>query len=423
MSTVLLERYDAYLSKLYKKLRTEDYGPYTCVHFGRTEKVGIYTKPSHHDPIGVYAFPKDYVLNNIKNTGFANMAYSHILTATPKAKVLNLNMTMNRASSLLSLMGIPTTYLVDASTYHNSGASAGHLFWGSMERWRNENNLSKNASWNGLFKKTGYNVLYDPGEKIIHWAEPSQLVFLEPGTYKVIETFRKETNSDIWRSFIKEFPNWIPKKTKTYGETVLRLTHPENKTQLEIFKGKDNFEFNVNVYGRADKNTKERLDKKMLRYREDASIEGALKDVRDYLAETIPHIDDFYRNTNKSVSNLKEFSQHFKLRLDSSKIYGSNRIYKLYKELHGEANIKLIVFFSGDIININISRYQQWSSYNYNFRYEGEYTSPRDTMETAFRHFDKEIEKLANKDDFDSRYQAERAAVAMKFLKRNVFKL
>ena len=174
MSTVLLERYDAYLSKLYKELRTEDYGPYTCVHFGRTEKVGIYTKPSHHDPIGVYAFPKDYVLNNIKNTGFANMAYSHILTATPKAKVLNLNMTMNRASSLLSLMGIPTTYLVDASTYHNSGASAGHLFWGSMERWRNENNLSKNASWNGLFKKTGYNVLYDPGEKIIHWAEPSQ---------------------------------------------------------------------------------------------------------------------------------------------------------------------------------------------------------------------------------------------------------
>src|SRR5690606_10064934 len=132
-----------------------------------------------------------------------------------------------------------------------------------IERWKNENNLSKNASWNGLFKKTGYNVLFDPGEKIIHWNEPSQLVFLEPGTYKVIETFRKETNSDIWRSFIKEFSNWIPKKTKTYGEIVLRLTHPEDKTTIEIFKSKDNFEFNVNVYGRADKDTEERLDRKM----------------------------------------------------------------------------------------------------------------------------------------------------------------
>ena len=52
------------------------------VHFSQQPRFEMIPtkKPSHHDPIGIYAFPKDYVLKETsRNDGFFSMPYITVL--------------------------------------------------------------------------------------------------------------------------------------------------------------------------------------------------------------------------------------------------------------------------------------------------------------------------------------------------------
>lgn len=65
-------------------------------------------RPSHHDPIGIYAFTKRYMLQeNSTNDGFWSMPYIYVFKLSEKAKVLNLSkISINEAKELLEKMGI-----------------------------------------------------------------------------------------------------------------------------------------------------------------------------------------------------------------------------------------------------------------------------------------------------------------------------
>lgn len=179
-------------------------------------------KPSHSDPIGVYVFPKKYVFetNLYFNPMFTEMKYVYVLKPNNNAKILNLDMTEEKAKKLLKLMEINENYYNDPRVYHKSvrrdKMTPGHIFWGCLELYKNENKLSKNYSWNVLFRKTDYNVLYDPGLKLIHHNEPSQIVYLENNTYDILFSSRNTQYSSVLSKFIKSFPEYKVKKDRSF---------------------------------------------------------------------------------------------------------------------------------------------------------------------------------------------------------------
>jgi hypothetical protein len=420
MGQLIQERYEATLTKLYKALKTKYTDDMVGVHFTRINKVGIRTDPAHHDPIGVYAFPRNYVLNDIKNEGFAGMEFSHIIVPSSKAKILNLGTISEKtASRLLTQMGIPSSYLTDETTYHNSGADVGHMLWGAMERWRHENKLSKNSSWNTLFKKTGYNVLYDPGLKIIHWAEPTQIVYMTPGTYKVVDTFSKNNNSELFKQFVEAFPDWVPKKTKSYSEVSLQL---KKGNSAILVTPSQYFNFGVNIYGRVEKTN---TDPQRLSYREfyeaGDAIEDAIEDAKKFIKNSL---DDTSRSEQEYISRfqVEEFCKYFKFKTPQS----GTTIVRKYDETDGSGVIKLIISFHSNAVTFQVERRISYSMGNFYFYSPSiPYNGPKEVTETAFKAMESQLKEYEAKgeSDYEHYYKALRGGKVLKYIKRNVFKL
>jgi len=243
---ILLQEYTKeIMPEIYAALEKYD-DPMVGVHFskgvpkGRDRKVkvphlGINPRPFHNDPIGIYAFPKDYVLSGglERNTGFEVNPYYYIVKPSSKANILNLSrMSDSDARDILIKMGIDNpngeSYMDDPKIFHHSKGElkAGHKFWGVLEVVRKKlKNAGKNSSWNVLFKDSGYNVLYDEGDAIIHSNEPSQIIYLESSAMEVLDQGKQDDSSNkIYSFFIKQFPELRPEKTKTHwGERAFIL--------------------------------------------------------------------------------------------------------------------------------------------------------------------------------------------------------
>ena len=195
--------------------------------------LGLNKKPFHHDPIGIYVFPKSYVLSGklSKNGGFYSMKYFYIIIPSKSANILNLSkITKSEYERILIQMGIPTRYWSDEGLYHRStnDMSDGHKFWSIIERYKGSKGLSKNVSWNTLFRKTGYNVVYDEGDSIIHSNEPSQIIYLETNAYEVLYTNKNKHPIDtLFALFAKSFPDWRIRKKKYYDNIQLYLESPK----------------------------------------------------------------------------------------------------------------------------------------------------------------------------------------------------
>ena len=80
------------------------------VHFSQQPRFEMIPtkKPFHMNPIGIYAFPKDYVLKETsRNDGFFSMPYITVFKLKEDAKILNLSsITEEEAMKLLKKMGI-----------------------------------------------------------------------------------------------------------------------------------------------------------------------------------------------------------------------------------------------------------------------------------------------------------------------------
>ncbi len=230
----LKEYTEEMMPRIFAALKKDD-NPYTGVHFTNWDILTFNPKPSHYDPIGVYAFPKDWVLKNglKQQSGFRNYKHAYIVKPSSNAKILNLDMDEQTARSLLKQMGLPDDLYDNPDVYHRStkNITPGHRFWGALEYYNNQNRAPNNLWWNKLFKKTGYNVLLDPGLAIIHSNEPQQMVYLDRSSVEVVNMFSNEEKLSIIRrlmdAFAKEFR--VRKEYNAYNkQTVYRFTNIKN---------------------------------------------------------------------------------------------------------------------------------------------------------------------------------------------------
>jgi hypothetical protein len=160
-------------------------------------------RPSHHDPIGIYAFTKRYMLQeNRTNDGFWSMPYIYVFKLSEKAKVLNLSkISIDEAKELLEKMGISDNNKPYWRSLH--GKKGGHLLWYTMEKYIATNELSKNVTWNKLFAMAGnFDAILDEGDSIIHSNEPEQICVINPSVINVVKTVESpmaEYSKIIWR--------------------------------------------------------------------------------------------------------------------------------------------------------------------------------------------------------------------------------
>lgn len=161
-------------------------------------------RPSHHDPIGIYAFTKRYMLQeNSTNDGFWSMPYIYVFKLSEKAKVLNLSkISINEAKELLEKMGI-SDYTDKPYWRSSHGKKGGHLLWYTMEKYIATNELSRNVTWNKLFAMAGnFDAILDEGDSIIHSNEPEQICVMNPSVINVVKTVEfpmAEYSKIIWR--------------------------------------------------------------------------------------------------------------------------------------------------------------------------------------------------------------------------------
>lgn len=205
----LTEALSDYLPEFFEFLKKQPED--ACVHFTNWFRVGYNSKPTHQDPIGVYCFPKKYVLSpEFKNNShFFSMANAYILK--PKGgRVLNLStVSMPEIVQMATTMKLPVMPAADPKHKSLGGsrgivAKPGHSLWDAMEKSLLEVGYGhkmvgevgkKNLQWNKWFKAAGVDVLVDDGDSIIHSNEPYQVVFLTPGTFQEITFFQHKTGS------------------------------------------------------------------------------------------------------------------------------------------------------------------------------------------------------------------------------------
>lgn len=401
-----------------KQYKGDDIG----VHFSHTEFVKMNPSPMHHDPLGVYSFPKSYVesdgLDN--NFGFAKMPFAHILKIKDSASVLNLStLDQTTTESIVVDMGIPVDYLTSEDTKHYSGDKWGHRLWGSMERWRSENNLSKNSSWNNLFKKVGYNVLRDDGDRIIHPNEPAQIAFLDPSTYEVLETIKGDSNNAISK-FVEAFPDWRPKKETSTFANATNLTL-YRKDGVSIVIGYTDDRYSVRIYGVVDEYFKS--------YRNTDSVDVAIESVRAALegSEVKSYVKD--RNTSSKISQkmINTIAETFNLK-KPNKIQPEaiNRVYG-----QGDRRVKFNINTTESEGKVYLSGYvERRRSYGFDnfYLYFSNFEIAEATIrDVVYKGLDAMLEQNESnvkreKDRGGIDYGAEDAEKFVRFMKGKVFK-
>lgn len=308
-----LETNELIMPELFEKLKQLP-GEYSGVHFSKSDQLSFNLNPGHFDPIGIYVFPKKYVLegNLAKNTMFASYPYAFLIEPTKQAKILNLDMDYPKAENLLEKMGIDKNLLYDKEVYHKSGKDTpGHRFWGAMENYRNVprnfRNLGRNVSWNTLFSKTGYNALYDPGFNIVHSNEPAQVIYLDHKAYRVVDVVRNTNKHKLLLNFASYFPDFrIYKKRSGWSKDEYLITLKKDGIEISLWTSKnDPNKFGIKVYGFG-----ERFSSKEW-YVEINSKED--------MEKMVDRVKSFMASSEKTPSHFSEES--YKFMLDVSRLY------------------------------------------------------------------------------------------------------
>jgi hypothetical protein len=320
-----LETNEMVMPKLFEKLKQLE-GKYSGVHFSRSDQLSFYYSPFHHDPIGIYVFPKDYVLEGKlkKNQGFASFPYAFLIEPTAQAKVLNLDMDYAKAEELLEKMGIDKNLLYDKSLNHihprrSNQNTSGHKFWDVLEYIRESEGLSKNVSWNVLFSKTGYNAIYDPGLSIVHPAEPAQVIYLSHSAYKVVDVIKNTNILSLSTQFASFFPDFRIYKQKSGWSNEKFLNLKKDKISIHVYTDKYNpNRLTVKVYG----------FKKAPEWIKDI-------DSKQDLAELVDEIKTFMQDSEKQPDRydfdnpiVKDISKFYNLKINPETPYFLSKTYR-----------------------------------------------------------------------------------------------
>jgi len=429
---ILLQEYTRELMpEIYAALEKYD-DPMVGVHFSKGIKerdgrihphIGINTKPRHYDPIGIYSFPKNYVLSGglERNTGFAESPYYYIVKPSPRAKILNLStMTYDDARELLIKMGIDSpngeSWLDSKSIRHHSKGELkiGHKFWGVLERV-NEKRF-KNSPWNVLFKDSGYNVLYDEGDGIIHSNEPSQILYLESSAMEVLDQGKQDDSSNkIYSFFIKNFPELRPEKTKdNWGSKLLKLRPDDNSYTLYIYPI-SNGRIEIKIYSEED-------------YKNKKEVEIYLKDLNDEfvseLKRTISEMNIVSKEKKeKDVPEvLQNISKRFNIKLKKDE-RGDWEIKQKYQDIDKDYVITFYIREGNGQIYFVLQKQSMkktWASHGYNINHVFEYNDEQTPEEIVNMGLNGLKESADQEYKESAKYYANKT---IEFLRRRVFGL
>ena len=389
------------MPKVYEALEKYD-DPMVGIHFSKgvpydrdndrkAPHIGITVKPFHNDPIGIYAFPKDYVLggNLENNPSFREFVDYYIVKPSSRANILNLS-TMNEqdAIDILKKMGIGENAYRNQNVYHRSGKmDVGHRFWGTLEVMRKQiyGEHSKNVSWNNLFKKTGYNVLYDEGDGIIHSNEPNQIIYLESSAMEILEQgTRDDPNNKIYSFFIKNFPELRPEKSKDHwGSKLLKLRPEDNSYTLYVYP--PSYEkIRIKIESETD-------------YDNRKEIEVYLNDVHekliDALKKTISDMNMLPKGEKEVPPVLESISKRFNIKLKKDE-RGDWEIRQKYQDADKDYIITFYIRTNNDDIIFVLNKKQKSMNYNtfgYNeavlIRYREKYT-PEEIVDMGLKELE-----------------------------------
>lgn len=370
-------------------------------------QLGLNINPFHHDPIGIYAFPKNYVLSGglKSNTGFASKKFAFIIIPSPSARILNLNMSLEKAGDLLDRMGIGKEILNNPEVYHKSRKSdPGHMFWGALEYHRTKNELSKNMSWNTLFAKTGYNVLYDPGLSIIHSNEPSQIIYLDNKSYTVVDVI-SENKKSILMQFAAYFPDYRMMKRKGYSyskEQILSLK--KDSMSIELVAGENPGYLHVKVYG----------------FKEPKEIYKRVESKEDLL-KIVEEVKQFLNTAEKQDFSSENDEEKYKIMFDIARLYNlkiekehPGNISRLYKS---KQSFSLLYSSYSNEITLEIKK-GGWS--NYLFYHQETPTNAEDTIKNLLNGLKNRI-KEEKESGGHYRWEADSAMDFVNFLEKRVF--
>lgn len=206
-----LKNKELWLDYLKKNFKTPD-GLF--VTFVSVDKVGLNPKSPYDTPIGVYTYPLDYVLNeeDVPFRGEPETKSSKIKVLKRKTnKILTNDLTdyeyelkIKQIENLMKNSGkyIPEVeseskdYIKRWEQAARKNTNFGCL-WNvtrmlSMDYYskKNESNLPKMknnpVAWTKLLLELGYDLAIDYDTGTIHPSEPTQAVFLNPNSYKVV---------------------------------------------------------------------------------------------------------------------------------------------------------------------------------------------------------------------------------------------
>jgi hypothetical protein len=222
------------------------------VSFVSVDKAGINPKSPYDTPIGVYAYPLKFAMTEkIPYRGQNKPVKIKIIKPT-NDKELSDDISEKALENLLEIIklkyNIKEHHIEKWSDEALIDTPMGKLWNITRELSRNSNNhsgtnMTSPTKWTKILIDLGFDYVVDNGTKVIHSNEPTQAVFLNPKSYKVIdeefvdseERFKHTKNPLLKLDKISEI-NW--------NETLI-LDALEDKKLWKYLKQKDRADFNA----------------------------------------------------------------------------------------------------------------------------------------------------------------------------------
>lgn len=408
------------LPKVFKSLGDVK-GDEVHIHFSDLDMMSTNPRPHHSDPLGIYAFPRDYVEDGklIRNNMFSRMPYYFVIIPSPDAKILDLStLSSDDVEGLLKTMGLHDKRVTPTTDPTSTTKYPGAILWHTIKRHISDGNL-RNSEWNRLFKLVGYNVVKDNGLSIIHHAEASQTVFLTSKSYKIIDQ-GVQTSSAIFKILVSEFPEWKKSLFRSKGPfnraVSLRLSMVDTEKSVSIL-----FSYDEHQNMRVMTNGFEKdIDKHI--YGE-IDIHGIISDVKTFLSETKP---SKRRNVIVESPLLRAISDNYNLSFNKS---GTDPldITRYYRDYDKDHTIKFILSHSPKhnnkfYMSLEKSRRIMWGHASYHYYAEIEIDPnepPENILIDTFRALVEKIEVDESTDKL-----AKRSAInTLEFIKKRVFRI
>lgn len=293
--------FDAFLTKEHGSLNIHVYNPKNAIsifdkslneslenwsgkwkHYSNYPELKLRYKPSHSDPVGIYLFPDEF--NEESECNWDRMTYKYTVEVKPDIKVLDLTkITNGEIIRIAKAFGFSDSRIETTLSLIKE-----RRVFGLSQFWEELTKAVKPVKSNYIFRKLGYDAIFDDDDIVYFFEREPQLIILNP---KAILSYKREliNKSKVTKQiaylvleFVRTFyddPNIKIKRNDaiqqydiTYhndGITVMvrvsSLTHSESKlpgtTLLEIFR--DNKVIYQDEYVELNKWTKEEIAKKL----------------------------------------------------------------------------------------------------------------------------------------------------------------